>query len=214
MSTDVIVSHFLAIFFTMIGVHYTCRSLGLRKRTGVSHIHYGSAASKSWFVRWVFNLFRLLILAVTVARVFHPDMDAYLGVFPAMYTPVVLWTGVGLLLCSFGLIDYVHSYMHTDWRSGIDTDGKTQLLTQGPFRYCRNPLFAGVYIGQIGLFLALPSLFTLACLIIGAGMIAMQTRLEEAALRRAYGQAYERYCERAPRWLPRFGKAMGPGWQD
>ncbi|WP_223807958.1 methyltransferase family protein [Marinobacter sp. R17] len=199
-SVELLVKHFLGIYFLMIGLHYTSRSLGLFERMRFSHIHYGARGSHTWWHRHIFNLFRASILAVCVARIVV-DIDPWLGVFPTLYQPVILAAGAILLLASFSLIDYVQAYMHEDWRSGIDSQHRGHLITSGPFRRSRNPLFMAIILGQLGFFLALPSVFSLICLIVGVVVIIRQARAEEGALARLYGDAYREYQARVPRWL-------------
>ncbi len=199
-SVDLFVRHFLGIYFLMIGLHYTSRSLGLYERMRFSHIHYGRRGSGPWWHRHIFNLFRASILLICLARI-PWDIDPYLGVFPVLYQPVVLMSGVLLLLVSFYLIDYVQAYMHEDWRSGIDSAGGKHLITEGPYRKRRNPLFLAIILGQVGFFLALPSVFTLVCLVVGVLVIARQARAEEVALEQHFGDLYRHYVQRTRRWL-------------
>ena len=92
--------------------------------------------------------------------------------------------------------------MHEDWRSGIDDQHVSgHLLTDGPFGRSRNPLFLAVMTGQLGFFLALPSVFSLVCLVTGVLVIMRQAREEEKALARRFDEQYEAYCKRVPRWF-------------
>lgn len=199
-SVELLVRHFLGIYFLMIGLHYTSRSLGLYDRMRFSHIHYGSRGSRTWWHRHVFNVFRASILGVCVVRIFF-DIDAWLGVFEFLYHPPILAAGAVMLLASFSLIDYVQAYMHQDWRSGIDNTNRGQLITSGPFSRSRNPLFMAIILGQLGFFLALPSVFSLVCLVVGVLVILRQARAEEAALGEVFGREYLEYVARVPRWF-------------
>ncbi|MGC8121063.1 methyltransferase family protein [Marinobacter sp. VGCF2001] len=192
---------FLGVFFLMIGLQFAARALGLYSRLGFSHINYGRAGTAPWWHRHTFNLFRAAILLVCLARI-GVDLDPWLGVCPVLYQWPLLLTGVLLLLVSYTAVNYLQAYMHEDWRSGIDeTNGSGRLITTGPFSRSRNPLFTGVIIGQLGFFLALPSVFSLVCLVTGVLVIARQAREEEKALARRFGSVYEDYCARVPRWL-------------
>ncbi|WP_111497591.1 methyltransferase family protein [Marinobacter bohaiensis] len=199
-SVEPLVRHFLGIYFLMIGLHYTSRSLGLFERMRFSHIHYGKRGSGTWWHRHTFNVFRASILAICLIRIVF-DIDPWLGVLSWLYQPAVLLTGALLLLASFSLVDYVQAYMHQDWRSGIDETHHGHLITSGPFRRSRNPLFMAIMLGQLGFFLALPSVFSLICLVIGVVVLMRQARSEERTLVRLYGDAYQEYLARVPRWL-------------
>lgn len=195
-----LVRYFLGIFFLMIGLQFTSRSLGLYARMGYSFIHYGRRASAGWWHRNIFNLFRALILAAVVVRMFV-DIDPWLGVFSSLYYGPVLLAGMVFLLFSFSLVNYLQAYMHDDWRSGVDLKQNRHLLTEGPFSRSRNPVFLSVMLGQLGFFLALPSAFSLVCLIAGVTVLIRQAKVEEKALADLFGDKYEAYRRRVPRWL-------------
>ena len=195
-----LVRYFLGIFFLLIGLQFTSRSLGLYARMGYTFIHYGSRASAGWWHRHVFNVFRALILGAVMVRIFV-DIDPWLGVFEALYYGPVLLTGMVLLLFSFSLVNYLQAYMHDDWRSGVDPKQHRHLLTEGPYSRSRNPVFMSVMLGQLGFFLALPSVFSLVCLIAGVTVLVRQAKVEEEALADIFGDTYEAYRRRVPRWL-------------
>lgn len=185
----------------MIGLQFGGRSLGLHQRMGFSHINYGERSSAPWWHRQTFNVFRSLILAICVIRIFA-DIDRWLGVFDWLYHGLVLLVGMLLLIVSFTAVNYLQAYMHEEWRSGIDPrQRKGHLLTTGPFARSRNPLFIAVICGQLGFFLALPSVFSLICLVAGGLVITRQAREEEKALADKFGADYERYRVRVPRWF-------------
>lgn len=200
LDVELFVRHFLAVYFLLIGVQYSSVALGLWRRTGISHINYGPRGSRTWWYRQTFNAFRATILGIVLARTLWP-IDAGLVIITPLYQPVILLTGVAILLVSFGLIGYVHSYMRQDWRSGIDPEKRQPLLTDGPFGRSRNPLFLAIMLGQLGFFFALPSVFSLVCLIAGVAVLIGQSYREEVTLTDTYGQAYSAYRQRVPRWL-------------
>ncbi|TYC59150.1 isoprenylcysteine carboxylmethyltransferase family protein [Marinobacter sp. BW6] len=200
-SIELLVRHFLGIFFLMIGLQFAGRSLGLYQRMHFSHINYGERGSAPWWHRHIFNVFRALILGICVVRIFA-DIDGGLGVFDSLYFWPVLLLGMLLLLASFIAVNYLQAFMHDDWRSGIDPrKDQRKLLTHGPFGRSRNPVFLAVMTGQFGFFLALPSVFSLVCLVAGVLVITRQAREEEKALAIKFGEDFERYRMRVPRWF-------------
>lgn len=200
MDIEVFVRHFLGIYFLIVGLGFASATLALRRRTGVGHIHYGARGSATWWYRQAFNLFRTSILAVVLLRMVWP-LDPYLGLIDWLYQPPVLLTGVVLMLVSYTGVAYVGRYMHNEWRSGIDPGAAGELITGGPFSRSRNPVFLAVMTGQLGFFLALPSVFSLICLVVGATVISLQARSEEAHLQSLHGEAYTRYRQQVRRWL-------------
>lgn len=78
----------------------------------------------------------------------------------------------------------------------------TALVTDGPYRFSRNPLYLGlalfllgaaVWFGSVTPFLAIPAFV--------AAVNASFIRPEEAKLAAAFGETYRDYCGRVRRWL-------------
>jgi protein-S-isoprenylcysteine O-methyltransferase Ste14 len=76
------------------------------------------------------------------------------------------------------------------------------LMTRGPYRLTRNPMYVGLtlaYLGEAGL---LRQIWPLAVLpLVLAYLQWMVIPLEEAKLREAFGEQYEAYRERVRRWI-------------
>jgi protein-S-isoprenylcysteine O-methyltransferase Ste14 len=76
------------------------------------------------------------------------------------------------------------------------------LLTSGPFRWTRNPLYLGLAALLAGLGVLLDSAWLLG---LSPLLVLLLDRLvitrEEARLRAQFGEDYERYARRVRRWL-------------
>jgi len=78
----------------------------------------------------------------------------------------------------------------------------TALVTTGPFRYSRNPLYVSLTLGYLGIAVAAQSLWALALLIVVlAVMLRGVIGREERYLERRFGADYLRYKERVRRWI-------------
>jgi protein-S-isoprenylcysteine O-methyltransferase Ste14 len=75
------------------------------------------------------------------------------------------------------------------------------LKETGWYRYTRNPQLVAYGLIVLGITLCLPSWWALVWLGLYGVIAALMVRTEEAHLRRVYGAEYERYCQRAPRYL-------------
>jgi protein-S-isoprenylcysteine O-methyltransferase Ste14 len=78
----------------------------------------------------------------------------------------------------------------------------TAIVTHGPFGFTRNPIYLGMFLGQIGLAVGFDSLWILAMLVpfylvIRYGVVAR----EEAYLERKFGGIYLDYKSHTRRWL-------------
>jgi protein-S-isoprenylcysteine O-methyltransferase Ste14 len=83
-------------------------------------------------------------------------------------------------------------------------DPPRRLVVRGPYRFVRNPMAIGVSLALAGAALFYQSAallgFTAVFLL---GIHVMVVWYEEPTLRRMFGEDYEAYCRRVPRWWPR-----------
>jgi protein-S-isoprenylcysteine O-methyltransferase Ste14 len=148
-----------------------------------------------------FRLFRALIWLTCVIRIFFPSLDEYLGVIAIFERNLMLILGNVLLTVGFLMTIIIHFSMKQKWRSGVDPQGPKALITDGFFKHSRNPIFVSVGLSQLGFFLALPSIFTLVCLIIGLYTLYKQTIVEEQHLVTIFQDNYKIYQSNVRRWI-------------
>jgi protein-S-isoprenylcysteine O-methyltransferase Ste14 len=85
------------------------------------------------------------------------------------------------------------------------------LVVVGFYRYVRNPMYLGFFVGWAGLWVAfgganLGVILVASLVVFGTGLFV---RLyEEPTLRKLFGSEYEEYCDNVRRWVPRT-KAWG-----
>ena len=192
---------FLGLFFFGVAAFYMIRIIVAKHRMHASPVFSGEPGTLHWATHTVFRVFRALILAVCLARLAWPELDRYLVTIDVLWRPVLLIFGSGLLGASFLAVTLIHFYMGEDWRSGTRAEDGTRLITAGPFTVSRNPMMLCVIAAQLGLFLALPSVFTLVCLMLGVWAVTAQVGVEERLLRQRFGESYNAYAARTPRWL-------------
>jgi protein-S-isoprenylcysteine O-methyltransferase Ste14 len=203
MTFDGFARAFLACYFGFVALHYTVRLLALRARCGFSYAEPGPKGTANHRHQSIFKIFRAAIFGICVIRVGVPEVDAgLLMIDPLARSPAVVGTGIVMMIIALGAVDYLHSFLEADWRSGTGGKLPTRLITDGPYGATRNPIFLAVMLGQLGFFLALPSVFSLVCLVAGAVVLIRQARVEEQTLARHFGSTYEAYRMRTPRWLP------------
>ena len=83
-------------------------------------------------------------------------------------------------------------------------DPPKELVVVGPYRFVRNPMYAAGLAALLGWILWSPSLsLVLAFFLFLLATHLFVTLFEEPTLKRTFGAAYEDYCERIPRWIPK-----------
>ena len=118
-----------------------------------------------------------------------------------MENDILFKIGWGFLILSIIVVWISQTQMANSWRIGIDEKNKTELVTSGMFSISRNPIFLGIMIANIGLFLVIPNAFTLVIILLSTTSINTQIRLEEAFLKREFGNEYKEYAKKVRRWI-------------
>ena len=110
--------------------------------------------------------------------------------------------GVALSTVSFGLLTSAVLALH---RAGttIPTHLPARaLVTSGPYRFSRNPIYLGLAVGFAAVAAWLNSAWFLAMAVLFVGLISAGVIVrEERYLREKFGAAYLKYCAEVRRWL-------------
>jgi protein-S-isoprenylcysteine O-methyltransferase Ste14 len=125
--------------------------------------------------------------------------------YPMPFVPASVpgaWVGAAIFAFGFALAIWA---IVTIRRAGtrVETNKPTTaIVTSGPYRVTRNPIYIGMLLGQSGLAVGFNSLWLLVTLVpfyfvIRYGVIAR----EEAYLTHKFGSAYLDYKSRVRRWL-------------
>ena len=123
--------------------------------------------------------------------------------FPFRWLPPGWARPLAVALFVAGLIAFTAVFAFV--RAGTPPDPRrptTRLVTGGPYRFSRNPMYLGLTLW----YLAVAAWFNALCvlLVLPFVLYTLQRgviRREEAYLRRRFGQEYEDYRARVRRWL-------------
>lgn len=78
----------------------------------------------------------------------------------------------------------------------------SRIVTNGPYRFTRNPMYTGLTLAYLGISLYMNSVWALLALpIVLALLVRLVVRREEAYLRGAFPDEYGAYQSRVRRWL-------------
>ena len=75
------------------------------------------------------------------------------------------------------------------------------LITEGPYRYSRNPQYIATVLVLSGALLFFNSFFASVIGVIGNLLFVLTSFVEEAWLKEQYGEKYEDYCKKVPRFI-------------
>lgn len=194
----------LALFVVFLALAGGVRTLIQRRRTGDTGNRrtWAARGSLEWWGLAVADLGYLLVgLGAPVA--------ALAGVPPLAVVDYPVVHGLGVVLVIFGIVATFGSQLAlgASWRIGVDQTEHTTLVTTGPFRLVRNPVFTAAASVFLGLVLMVPNLVAIAGLAVTLIGIEIQVRLvEEPYLRGVHGAPYTDYASRVGRFLPGIGR--------
>jgi protein-S-isoprenylcysteine O-methyltransferase Ste14 len=120
--------------------------------------------------------------------------------------PAITVGGLLLAVAGFIGIPVAQSAMGRSWRIGVDPGERTDLVTHGPFRLVRNPVFTAMITASAGLTTLTPTwpqLLAMTSLVAG---IQLQVRVVEEPYLIATHDGYAAYAARVGRFLPLIGR--------
>ena len=119
------------------------------------------------------------------------------GQHPQVRIAGVALLAVGALIAGWGLITFRRARTTT-----VPGERSARLVTWGPYRFTRNPMYVGLTLAYAGESAWLGQLWPLVLLpLVVAYVNRVVIPLEEATLRAVFGPAYEQYCTRVRRWM-------------
>jgi len=189
---------YFILYFLLV---FVLRSVLLWKKTGINPFTFKKKDNAHDYNGKVFTFITALELIVVSIFAFKNEWYEYLLPFWYLDNPTFLKIGWVFLLFSLILVWFSQSQMSSSWRIGIDENNKTELVTKGVFSISRNPIFLGIMITNIGLFLVIPNAFTLLIISLSTISVNTQIRLEEEFLKREFGNEYKEYTKKVRRWF-------------
>lgn len=129
---------------------------------------------------------------------------------------LVIIAGTFCALLSASLRTWASAYLGASTVQSAAMHGDS-VVAAGPYRYFRNPLYAGIFIHTFALSLLMPPSGAVFC-ILGIGLFELRLIFgEEAFLTAKLGEPYRAYCARVPRLFPAFtpqvpASPIRPNW--
>jgi protein-S-isoprenylcysteine O-methyltransferase Ste14 len=199
---EIFSKYFLIIYFILVfGLAFALPTYRIWKTTGINPYKLGNSDSAHDYVGRYFRLTLLACAAVVLIFTFLPAAYEQLLPISLLLHPITVRIGGSLLVLALLWVLIAQSQMKRSWRIGIDEDVKTELVQNGLFKISRNPIFLGMRIMLLGLFLVIPNAATLVILITGELLIQIHVRLEEDFLTRKHGKSYIAYQKQVRRWI-------------
>lgn len=144
-------------------------------------------------VPWVFVLTYIVGVGLEYGLPFRVRNEPLAGVSVAGG----LLFGIGAAIAGWGLLTFRVARTTT-----VPGRASSRLVTWGPYRFSRNPMYVGLivaYLGEAGILQQVWPVLLLPLTIAYVNWIVIP--VEEAQLRAVFAEEYERYRRRVHRWL-------------
>jgi protein-S-isoprenylcysteine O-methyltransferase Ste14 len=157
-----------------------------------------SAGVKAGRTRWgAFAGFRVAVILVVLLLV-------RLRVFKGHTVTTDPWLeGIGLATFALGLALAVWAriYLGKNWGMPMSEKADPELVTSGPYRRVRHPIYSGIILAMVGTAIAVSWYWVIAVALIGAYFIYSATR-EERYMSGVFPDAYPAYQHSSKMLIP------------
>lgn len=186
---------FRVVFGIVLTLSLAIRVYFQRQTRGFAKVDVRHERRERRFYNLVFCSYLLMFVYVV-----SPWLD-----FAHFPLPVwVRWLGGGLMTASLGLFWWTHRTLGLNWSGVLAIRQEHVLVTHGPYRRVRHPMYTAFFVSGIGILLLSANWF-IAAVNLGAvtWMYLVRVPAEEAMMLEHFGEAYRQYMTRAGRLMPR-----------
>ena len=138
-----------------------------------------------------------LVTALAVPVVGLLDWNSFVFDHPSRFVVAAL------LIASGAYAGSAHRHLGTEESVGQPPPGGDfTLRTDGPYAITRNPQYTGSFPVYFGVAIGTNSLLALVAAALMCTTLVVMVLAEESWLRERFGDEYDRYCQRVPRFVP------------
>lgn len=190
---DVFILPAYMILILFYGIYFV--KMLSQKRQGIQTNQLGKGKNKS--VRSIETKLRLMTWLIGVIQVLSVVLDWNRAAGAVRVTGVIIG-GLGDLVFLIAVLT-----MKNSWRAGIPEKDRTQLISNGIYRYSRNPAFLGFDLMYIGILLICLNGLLFCVTVCGVVLLHLQILQEEKYLTEVFGEEYIRYQRCVRRYFGR-----------
>lgn len=141
-----------------------------------------------------------LLIAVLVAFAL-PSLPVFHVLHTASADPVVRGVGVALCGAGIGILVWGRRHLGRNWSQTVTTKEGHELVTSGPYRYIRHPIYAGGLLACAGSVLGGGGVWIVPLIILGA-IFLWRVGAEDALMARMFPEDYPAYKHRTKALIP------------
>ena len=158
----------------------------------------------------------LKILTVIITVIGGPGLILYL-IAPPWWTwthlplgELTQWLGIILAIPPICFLVWVHRHLDTQWSIALELREEHKLITSGPYKRIRHPMYLGIFVYTIGLMLISSDLLVFIFFAFSIWVNYIRIPDEEQMMIDEFGDEYREYMKHSGKLLPRLRKANEP----
>lgn len=151
---------------------------------------------------FVFRVISGILLAIVIiVYSFFPDLNSR---FQIPLPAGLRWVGVFLSTFCLFFWTYSQEILNRHWSANLKIQMEHSLITAGPYRMMRHPIYTGMIFWSFGLALFTANVFFIAFLIVMIVWTPSRVQKEEQMMNSHFGEAYGEYMKTTGRYFPKF----------
>ena len=144
----------------------------------------------------------LLVWLTVLAFIIYPPAISWSTLELATW---IRWLGVAGSVTAALLLVWMFNSLGKNITDSVSTRQEHRLVTEGPYRWIRHPLYTFGALLFLSVSLIIDSWFIPLIGITTYAFLVHRTGIEEKMLHERFGEQYQQYTERTGRFFPRFG---------
>jgi protein-S-isoprenylcysteine O-methyltransferase Ste14 len=116
--------------------------------------------------------------------------------------PWTFWTGAMLTLGGLVFTVWARGYLGRNWSGIVTVKEQHELITGGPYRIVRHPIYTGLLLAFIGSAVAQGEWRGVLAVTLALWAFWRKLRVEERWMRDQFPGTYPTYCQRVPALIP------------
>jgi protein-S-isoprenylcysteine O-methyltransferase Ste14 len=157
-----------------------------------------SSGAKPGQTRWrAFAGFRIALVLIVLLLLRLRVLKGH----AVTHDPVLWGVGLALFALGLGLAIWARVYIGRNWGMPMSTKEDPELVTTGPYRTIRHPIYTGIILGMVGTAIA-ASIYWLIAVVVVGGYFIYSAFVEERNLARLFPSAYPEYKKSTKMLVP------------
>lgn len=194
---------FVIILFLIFTIQWEVKRRWQMKKTGHDPDVFGKATTPlQKFISGFTVFMTVAIVALIACHGLGIQWHGWFSMFGGLDSPLYDTIGFLLGLSGLALALYAQVKMGASWRVGIDETEPPALVTDGVYRFIRNPTYLGIYLLLGGVWVILPTWSIALFSLFFWFLLEVQVRCEEEYLAGVYGDRYREYTKSTRRYIP------------